>query len=50
MFKCKKKITPPIFHNLLMPKLENNYNIRKLTEPFYRKKVPILKSWSTLIE
>ena len=38
MFKCKKKITPPIFHNLLMPKLENNYNIRKLTEPFYRKK------------
>ena len=41
MFKCKKKIAPPIFHNLFTPKPENKYNIRsrgKLTEPFYRKK------------
>ena len=41
MFKCKKKIAPPIFHNLLTPKPENKYNIRsreKLIEPFYRKK------------
>ena len=41
MFKCKKKITPPIFHNLFMPKPENKYNIRspgKLKESFYRKK------------
>ena len=41
MFKRKKKIAPPIFHNLFSPKPENKYNIRsrgKLTEPFYRKK------------
>ena len=41
MFKCKKKIDPPIFHNLFTPKPENKYNIQpraKLTEPFYRKK------------
>ena len=41
MFKCKKKIAPPIFHNLFTPIPENEYNIRsrgKLTEPFYRKK------------
>ena len=41
MFKCKKKIAPPIFHNLFTPIPENKYNIRsrgKLTEPFYRKK------------
>ena len=41
MFKCKKKIPPPISNKLFMPKPENKYNIRsrrKLTEPFYRKK------------
>ena len=41
IFKCKKKITPPIFHNLFTPIPENKYNIRsrgKLTGPFYRKK------------
>ena len=41
MFKCKKKIAPPIFHNLFTPKPENKYNIRsrgKLAKPFYRKK------------
>ena len=41
IFKCKKKITPPIFHNLFTPTPENKYNIRsrgKLTGPFYGKK------------
>ena len=41
MFKCKKKIAPPIFHNLVTPIPENKYNIRskaKLAKPFYRKK------------
>ena len=41
MFNFKKKIAPPIFHNLFTPKSENKYNIqsrRKLKEPFYRKK------------
>ena len=36
MFKCKKKIASPIFHNLFMPKPENKHNIRsrgKLTVP-----------------
>ena len=40
IFKCKKKIGPPIFHDLFTPKPENKYNIRprgKLAEPFYRK-------------
>ena len=27
MFKCKKEIAPPIFHNLFMPKPENKSNI-----------------------
>ena len=42
MFKCKKKIAPPIFHDLFTPKPENKYNSRskgKLKEPFYRKKL-----------
>ena len=41
MFKYKKKIAPPIFHNLFTPILENKYNIQsrgRLTKPFYRKK------------
>ena len=41
MFKCKKKIVPPFFHNLFKSIPENKYNIRsreKITEPFYRKK------------
>ena len=41
MFKCKKKIAPPIFHNLFIRIPENKYNIRsrgKLTKPFNRKK------------
>ena len=41
MFKCKKKIAPPIFYNLFTLKPENKYNIRsrgKLTGLFYRKK------------
>ena len=41
MFKCKKKIAPPIFHNLFIRIPENKYNIRsrgKLTKPFYKKK------------
>ena len=41
MFKCKKKIAPPIFHSLFTSKPEYKYNIRstgKLTEPFYRTK------------
>ena len=41
MFKCKKKIAPPIFYNLFTPIPENKNNIRsreKLTKPFYRKK------------
>ena len=41
MFKCKKKIAPPIFHNLFTPIPENKCNIRsrgKLTKPFYKKK------------
>ena len=42
MFKCKKKIAPPIFPNLFTPILENKYNnpsTGKLTKPFYRKKL-----------
>ena len=42
MFKCKKKIAPPIFHNLFTPIPENKHNIRskgKLTMPFCRKNV-----------
>ena len=27
IFKCKKKIAPPIFHDLFTPKPENKYNI-----------------------
>ena len=45
MFKCKKKIAPPIVHNLFTLKPENKDNIRakgKLSEPFYRKNVPSL--------
>ena len=45
IFKCKKKIAPPIFYNLFTPIPENKYNIRsreKLTKPFYRKNVPNL--------
>ena len=45
MFKCKKKIALPIFHNLFTSKSENKYNIPsrgKLKEPFYRKKAPSL--------
>ena len=41
MFKCKKKIAPPIFHNLFTPKPENKYNIRsrgKLTNHFIEKR------------
>ena len=41
MFKCKKKIAPPIFHNLFTPKLENKYNIQsrgRLAKPFYETK------------
>ena len=41
MFKCKKNIAPPIFHNLFTPKLENKYNIQsrgRLTKPFYETK------------
>ena len=41
MFKCKKKVVPPIFHNLFTPKPENEDNIQsrgKLREPFQRKK------------
>ena len=39
MFKCKKKISPPIFHDLFTPKPKCNIRSRgKLTEPFYRKK------------
>ena len=42
MFKCKKKIAPPISHNPFTPILENKYNNSsrgKLTKPFYRKKL-----------
>ena len=45
MFKCKKKIPPPIFHSLFTPKSENKYNIRsrgELTELLHRKKLPSL--------
>ena len=41
MFKCKKKLAPPIFHNLFTPIPENKYKIGsrgKLTKSFYRKK------------
>ena len=41
MFKYKKKIAPPIFHNLFTPIPENKYNVRsrgKLTKSFYREK------------
>ena len=45
IFKCKKKIAPPIFHDLFTPKPENKYNIwsrGKLTKPFYKENVPSL--------
>ena len=46
MFKCKKKIAPPVFHHFFTPIPENKYNIGsrgKLKEPFNRKKnVPSL--------
>ena len=41
MLKCKKKLAPPIFHNLFTPIPENKYKIGsrgKLTKSFYRKK------------
>ena len=41
MLKCKKKIAPPIFHNLFTLIPENKYNIRprgKLKKSFYREK------------
>ena len=41
MFKCKKKIAPPVFDHFFTPIPENKYNIGsrgKLKEPFNRKK------------
>ena len=41
MFKCKKKVAPPIFHNFFTSKPENEDNSQsrgKLREPFQRKK------------
>ena len=48
IFKCKKKIAPPIFHNLFTPRFEKKYNIQsrgKLTKPHLWN-----EPWSTFME
>ena len=48
IIKCKKKIAPPIFHNLFTPIPEKKYNIQsrgKLTKPHLWN-----EPWSTFME